>query len=264
MKKAVCIGINYAGTDHELRGCINDADDWSRLLGTNGFQVGVLAEKQATKGAIVQAVRLMINNMQPGDVSFVTYSGHGTWVPDQDGDEPDGRDEAVCPIDMGDDGANLIIDDEFRALFDNVPTGSHLVFVTDSCHSGTVYRMLAPGGSKPRVRFLPPSHFLRSTKLVARMDRAFGQVVKANKPSAGVIHFSGCKDYEYSNDAVIDGRACGAFSYFATRAFAAAAGTGASYHDAWCEVRKSLPSWDYQQTPLLNAPTPLKKIKVFG
>jgi metacaspase-1 len=27
------------------------------------------------------------------------YSGHGTQIPDDDGDEADGMDEALCPVD---------------------------------------------------------------------------------------------------------------------------------------------------------------------
>jgi hypothetical protein len=31
-KKALCIGINYAGTDAALRGCINDAKNMKQFL----------------------------------------------------------------------------------------------------------------------------------------------------------------------------------------------------------------------------------------
>lgn len=263
-KKALCIGINYVGTEHELSGCVNDADDWSRLLGTNGFDVGVLTEKQATKGQMVQTMRLLVMGLQPGDTGFITFSGHGSWVPDRNGDEPDGRDEAFCPVDLGDDGANLLLDDEVSGILAAVPAAAHLVLVTDCCHSGSVYRM-APGQTRRRVRFLPPAHFIKTDSLVTKMDRAFGQSVKKhNNPPPGVIHFSGCRDNEYSIDAEIEGRACGAFSYVATRAFAEVAAKGGSYADAHKLVRRHLPNWDFQQTPLLNAASALKKVKVFG
>ena len=33
MKKAVCIGINnYPGIFNDLKGCVNDANDWADLL----------------------------------------------------------------------------------------------------------------------------------------------------------------------------------------------------------------------------------------
>lgn len=266
-KKALCVGINYAGTEYALRGCINDADDWARLLGVNGFNTAVLAERQATKAQILQGMNLLVKQLQPGDVGFITYSGHGTWVPDKDGDEPDGRDEAICPVDMGDDGHNLIIDDEIHVVFNGIPPGAHVVFVTDSCHSGTVYRMFNPAEGKTayrRPRVIPPAHFAKSDALIRKVERAFGHPIKTNAPLPGLVHFSGCKDNETSCDAEINGRACGAFSFYATRAFGRAAALGQSYADAHAAIRKNLPSYDFQQTPLLNAEPGLKKAKVFG
>lgn len=267
MKKALCIGINYVGTEYELSGCLNDADDWGHLLGSNGFDVAVLAEKAAKKKDIVGAMQRVVRSLHPGDVGFISFSGHGTWVPDVHGDEPDGRDEAIVPYDAGEDGKNLILDDEIGAILTDVPNAAHLVLITDCCHSGTVYRMASfPALTSRRVRFLPPAHFITTASVSARMDRAFGQPVvkKTNGPLPGVIHISGCRDAEYSIDAEINGRANGAFTYVATRAFGEVAARGGSYADAFKEIRKHLPARDFPQTPLCNAPAPLKKIKLFG
>lgn len=38
----------------------------------------------------------MAASCEPGDFFVVYYSGHGTNVEDQDGDEEDGNDEALC------------------------------------------------------------------------------------------------------------------------------------------------------------------------
>lgn len=264
MKYAFCVGVNYAGTSHALKGCLNDVDDWSKLLLGNGFTVTALKEEAATREGILGGLKALIDNLSPGDVGFFTFSGHGTWVPDVDGDEPDGRDEALVPFDIGADGKNLILDDELAALFEFIPPGAHVVFVSDCCHSGSIFRMMASGSGDRRPRFLPPSHFLDSEPVVARMTRAFGQPGKSNAPLPGVVHLSGCKDHEYSTDAKIDDRPCGALTYYATRAFSEAAVTGRTYADAFKAIRSSLPSWDYVQTPQLNAPSSLKKVPVFG
>jgi hypothetical protein len=55
----------------------------------------------------------MIGAARSGDTLVITYSGHGTWVPDSSGDEPDGRDEALCPHDIA--TAGPLLDDEIRA-----------------------------------------------------------------------------------------------------------------------------------------------------
>jgi hypothetical protein len=31
-RKAICVGLNYAGTPHQLKGCVNDAIAWQTLL----------------------------------------------------------------------------------------------------------------------------------------------------------------------------------------------------------------------------------------
>ena len=63
-----------------------------------------------------------------GDVLLVHYSGHGSNVPDNDGDEADGRDEILCPTDL--DWKDPLRDDWLRKTFDGAagrrePHGDH-------------------------------------------------------------------------------------------------------------------------------------------
>jgi metacaspase-1 len=266
-KKALCVGINYAGTDHALRGCINDADDWADLLNEQGFDVATIAEKEATKATILDCISHLIGVLKPGDVGAITYSGHGTWIPSEDGDEPDGRYEAICPIDMGDDGHNLIIGPEFKKEFDKIRPGAHVLFLTDSCFSGTVYRFLNGFGEMQRkVRFIPPAHFLKSIDKVYRMTLGFGQTqnTKSKLPLPGLVHMSGCGDNEFSNDAHIDGRFNGAMTYYAIRAFRQVLTAKGTYQDAWAMVRQALPSWEFTQSPMLNAEPALKQTQLLA
>ena len=264
-RKALCIGINYQGTDYELRGCINDADDWAAFLARNQFNPSVLAEAMAKRQSILYALNSLVKGLKPGDTGVVTFSGHGTWLPDITGDEPDRKDEAIVPYDAGENGSNLILDDELRLIFNRIAPGALLVLLTDCCHSGSVFRFFGNGVGKRRPRFLPPSHFIKDVGMFAGMSRAFGRPrARRNAPLPGLIHYSGCKDNEYSFDAEFDGRANGAFTYYAIRAFTNAVAVSASYNDAFKELRSFLPSWDYQQTPQLNATPVLKKQKLFG
>merc|ERR1712039_772793 len=65
------------------------------------------------------------------------YSGHGASVRDDDGDEPDGKDECLCPVDYNE--AGLIRDDEtFKCLVAPLQEGAFLTCVLDCCHSGTI------------------------------------------------------------------------------------------------------------------------------
>ena len=138
-KRALCIGINdYPGTDSDLSGCVNDAEDWAAMLGARGFEVSKLIDSEATKAAMVTAIRDLVGGAKKGDSVVVTYSGHGTWVPDDSGDEPDGRDEALCPYDIG--AGNALLDDEIHELFSARAAGVRVLLISDSCHSGSVRR----------------------------------------------------------------------------------------------------------------------------
>lgn len=262
MKKALCIGVNYAGTGYALAGCINDADSWAAFLGKRGFDVAVLAEKAADRANVFSGMQRLAASLTKGDVGCVTFSGHGTWVPDGDGDEPDGRDEALVPFDAGDNEDKLILDDELKAVFASIADGAYLVFISDCCHSGSVFRA-GPAREVKTPRFLPPEHYAGTdATALARVAKARDLPVnKSNVSLPRVIHFSGCRDVEYSYDAKIAGRACGAFSHFAVAAFEAV--PEGTYSDVHKLVRKSLPSAKYPQTPQLNALSAVKRMKAF-
>jgi len=265
-KQALCVGINYAGTEFALRGCLNDADDWTNLLTAHAFSVQQLKESQATRANILHGLTTLVSGLNAGDVGVFTYSGHGTWLPDKDGDEPDGRDEALCPHDMGRDGSNLIIDDELAVVFSKLVLDASLVVIADCCHSGTIYRALPfekPTGLDHRVRMIPPTKFTWDSRALERFTLAEGTSVKTNLALGGVVHFSGCRDSETSADADIAGRPCGAFSYWATKAFGRATAIGSTYAEVYADIRKQLPNQDFSQTPQLNATKAMRRAKVF-
>lgn len=79
----------------------------------------------------------LLKGAKAGDVLVFTNASHGTYIADTDKDEPK-YDEAICPHDTD---SNLLIDDELRRLFKNIPEGVRLTVVSDSCHSGSVTRV---------------------------------------------------------------------------------------------------------------------------
>jgi Caspase domain len=182
-KRALCIGINdYPGTGSDLSGCVNDAQDWAGMLKGRGFEVTTMLDKNATKANMASAMTELVRGAAYGDLAVITYSGHGTWVPDQDGDEADQRDEALCPYDIN--RGNFLVDDELYDIFQQRQRGARIVFISDSCHSGTVSRMAQAIGDNPvRVRFLPPETFLSSKALeVARHIPRASPDVRAPTP----------------------------------------------------------------------------------
>lgn len=274
-KKALCIGINnYPGTHMDLQGCVNDANDWAGVLAGRGFKVAKLLDDQATKAAMVQAMGDLIGKGAKGDTLVITFSGHGTYQPDEDGDEADGLDEALCPYDLQTQGAALT-DDEIKALFAGRKAGVRIVLISDSCHSGTVTRAAkAEKDADTRPRFMPMGNWL-PTKLLPK-NRAGNTATTMVGPSGsspllgaysnklGDLLLSGCKEgpNNFSYDARINGRYNGAFTYYALKALARLK-PGATYAEWHKAIVKYLPSASYPQAPQIVGSEGARKGKVF-
>jgi hypothetical protein len=249
--RALVIGINdYPGHDADLAGCVNDANDIAAMLRARGCEPVMLLDRQATKQAIVTEMISLVTSLTAEQVGFISFSGHGTWVPDRDGDELDRRDEALVPADVVDE-SGLILDDQVDSIL-GLNRKSRLVLVTDSCHSGTVQRLFGTPGQRRRRRFLSPAYFLDEVSLSraqALQSAGLGRKPARRQPRPNVIHYGACSDRETAADAVFDGRANGAFTYYFLRALQA---TNPTYKQVHVSVREHLPNWDFDQTPQLQ------------
>jgi metacaspase-1 len=146
-RKALLIGINYFGQNPgELRGCINDVKNVSAFLvekfGYRREDMVTLTDDnpnpigQPTKANILRAMQWLVTGAQANDSLFLHYSGHGGQTADLDGDEDDGSDETIYPVDFKVNGH--IVDDEMhRILVKPLQPGVRLTVIFDSCHSGS-------------------------------------------------------------------------------------------------------------------------------
>ena len=275
-KNALCIGINnYPGTHMDLQGCVNDANDWAAALAARGFKVAKLLDDQATKAAMVKAMNDLIGKASTGDSLVITFSGHGTYQPDTDGDEADGLDEALCPYDLQTKGEALI-DDEIRQIFGARKSGVRIVLISDSCHSGTVTRAAAAEkDADTRPRFMPMGNWLpakllpkdRAGKPATTMVAPAGTspLLGAYSNKLGDLLLSGCKEgpNNYSYDARIGGRYNGAFTSYALKALKGLK-EGATYADWHKAIVKYLPSASYPQSPQIVGSEGARKGKVLA
>ena len=132
-KTAVCVGINdYPAGIGDVRGCVNDAEDWASLLRNHGFtSITKLLDADATMSAIGDALALLVDGANRGGVAVFTFSGHGTWELDNGTlDESDNRDEALCAHDGN------ILDDKIRAILNNLNGSGNFTVISSSCHFG--------------------------------------------------------------------------------------------------------------------------------
>lgn len=276
MKTALCVGINeYADLpESTLAGCVNDAGDFSEALVVKGFNTSILTDGFALREVILDTLRRKTSDLRKGDTLVFTNSSHGTWSVDKDGDEADHRDEAICPFDVKDAGP--ITDDELYEIFSQKAFGSKVIFFSDSCHSGTLARF-APAltrgtDTKPaRIKFMPPEVWLSDARRIELAVRAIRSPLRA-KARMGALVMAGCRDDEYSFDAFIDGRPCGAFTYAALKALkgldaaprssssSSSSGVGGPTYSDWhSAIRKILPSVDFPQTPQIDGTVTQKR-----
>mmetsp|Transcript_54009 Transcript_54009/g.60323 ORF Transcript_54009/g.60323 Transcript_54009/m.60323 type:complete len:598 (-) Transcript_54009:227-2020(-) len=156
-RRAVMVGISYDGG---LIGCHNDVINMKKYLiercDFKEYYVDVLMDDGVhtlpTKSNIMNALLRVVNDCNDGDAVFFFFSGHGTEIVDENGDEKDGYDECLVPCDYLEyenfkDG--VISDDD---LFDNIiselPSDVHMVALMDCCHSGTIRFALHTQGKR--------------------------------------------------------------------------------------------------------------------
>lgn len=221
-KLAVVVG-NDAYPSAPLSGCINDANAFNAVIATRGFNdAKAMADMlklrgftsntliNANKAQILTALNAMVNSAVPGnnDKFVFFFSGHGSQVRDVSGDEADGWDEVICPIDW----PQYISDDDLRAIFGRLPADATLDVFFDCCHSGTGTRDVNQIGT---IRALPP--------IVGKRSRKAKPTTKAIVLVPGLNHilWAGCADNQTSAELIIGGQVRGAFSYYLCKALGA-------------------------------------------
>ena len=258
-KKALCVGINdYPfGEANDLRGCVNDANNWASLLKNNfGFtEVKQLINEQATKANIIKGIKSLLKGAKSGDILVFTNASHGTYHADSDGDESK-FDEAICPCDTTSD---LLVDDELRKIFKKIPDGVQLTVISDSCHSGSVTRK--PGTDR-RNRHLDPRVFGGTSLTRAELQAAREKKEKHPESKMKEILLSGCKSNQTSADAYIAGDYHGAMSYYAIEVIKEA-GNDLTYEQLHRRLVKKLEEGNYGQEPQLEGTDDNKRRKVF-
>ncbi|PIL23034.1 hypothetical protein GSI_14341 [Ganoderma sinense ZZ0214-1] len=150
-KKALIIGIQYAGTDCRLRNTHRDAKLWRDLLirkyGFDAKDIVMMLDEGEdsstfwpTKLHILREIDNFVSGVNAGDELVFYYSGHTSQIETDDANEEDGLNEVLLPVDYKeDDVATYIVDNDLRELLvDRLPIGSKLTAVFDSCHSGTL------------------------------------------------------------------------------------------------------------------------------
>ncbi|KAI6779641.1 metacaspase CasA [Emericellopsis cladophorae] len=286
-RKALLIGINYFGQRGQLRGCINDVRNMTAYLvehfGYRREDMVILTDdqqnqmSQPTKQNILRAMHWLVKNAQSNDSLFFHYSGHGGQTRDLDGDEPDGYDEVIYPVDFRHNGH--ITDDEMhRIMVRPLQPGVRLTAIFDSCHSGTALDLpyiystqgvlkepnLAKEAGQGLLGVLSSysqgdlsgvaSNIMGFIKKATSGEEAHTRALATKTSPADVVMLSGSKDDQTSADATIASQATGAMSWaFVT---ALRKNPQQSYVQLLNSIRDELAT-KYTQKPQLSCSHPL-------
>jgi metacaspase-1 len=215
---SIHIGLNsvdpdgYGGWDGQLVACEADAKDMAALAKEQGFTPATLLTADATSSAILDAIQDAGKKLSDGDILFLSYSGHGGQVPDANSDEDDRMDETWVAYDRE------IVDDELYGAWSEFASGTRIVVLSDSCHSGTVTkavldtvrpeaidRTIQLNGSDPasRMKAMPADVGKRVYEEHKDEYDAIQKKVPAFDDSpldTSVLLISGCQDNQTSAD----------------------------------------------------------------
>jgi hypothetical protein len=221
--RSIHIGTNeldpahYRGAFARLAACERDAEAMAGAAAAAGIQERtILTGRRATAENVVRALAEARDALAGGGLLVVTFSGHGTRLPNQPpyDTEIDGCDEAFCLYDR------LMLDDEIRCRLAEFPAGVRILLLVDSCHSGSMAvaragtRASGPGDPPPdlggwgkrgtiRARALGDSAAVATYEAQREVYEAIRRThsgVRSVQMRATVILISACKEWETARE----------------------------------------------------------------
>ena len=201
-KHAIVIGINYNSSNYSiLNGCINDANNMKSFLETQltfpSENITMMNDDLDITHTNYPNYNNIINNLttllsKQNSQLFITFSGHGGSSSAGPGNRSDYNDSDADEYLYATNSA--IQDDTLRNLIsNNLSTSSNLFIFIDACNSGTNFDL--------------PHHYHSGTQTISNMNDEMSSDVGL------VMKFSACSDSQLANEAVIDGKFQGFFTY---------------------------------------------------
>ncbi|TDL13198.1 hypothetical protein BD410DRAFT_847213 [Rickenella mellea] len=136
----------------------------------------------------MKAINWLVHDASPRDRLFFHFSGHSRQVEDVDGDERDGRDEAIVPVDGG-----YILDDTCYS-------GSTLDLPYVHCSDGTRGKPIPVPDKMPVQNYAPFNSAGAASSDSTSCAREPHPVWESRFSNARVVYFGACKDKEQSQE----------------------------------------------------------------
>lgn len=230
-KHALFIGISDYGNVKEM------PYKWTNINGTNdvrllkplfekqGFGTTTLLDSKATYSAIIKEINKLTLKCKKGDYVYIHFSCHGQPFEDQNGDEEDGWDESIVPVDAGMiykkglyEGENHIIDDDLLVMMNKIRSkvgNTGVIYVVlDACHAGTSFR----GDEEDVVRGTNYGFSVEGKRYrPTRIEKKNHYQMKSTPGYAPIIYLEACRPYQKNVEIVEKGVNYGGLSYYISR-----------------------------------------------
>ena len=230
-KRAFMVGISHYDTAltgyqwNNING-VEDINLLSPILKKQGFYLTTLLDEQATYKAITSQLTTFANHTKKGDIVYLHFSAHGQPIEDINGDEEDGWDEAIVPIDAYKlykkgvyEGKKHLLDDQLNTIVKKLrlkigPTG-FLYVVIDACHAGTSSRANDETVRGTKVGFT----FNNKVFKPSTQKKSHYKIDSSNKMS-NVMFLEACRPDQVNMEIKVKDKRYGPLSYNISQALA--------------------------------------------
>ena len=230
-KRAFLVGISHYDTAltgyqwNDING-VEDINLLSPILTKQGFVLTTLLDSQATYDNITTKITQFIRKTKKGDIVYLHFSTHGQPVEDLNGDEEDGWDEAIVPIDAYKmyrkgiyEGKKHLLDDQLngyvKQLRGKIGKAGFLYVVIDACHAGTSSR-----ANDETVRGTKVGFTYNNKVFKPSMQKKSHYKIEANPQLSNVLFGEACRPDQVNTEINVAGKRYGPLSYNIAQALA--------------------------------------------
>ena len=231
-KRAFLVGISHY--DISLTGYqwnnINGVEDinlLSPILKKQGFNLITVLDEQATYDHITRQLTTIIKTTKKGDIVYLHFSAHGQPVEDINGDEEDGWDEAIVPIDAHKiykkgsyEGKKHLLDDQLngyvKRLREKIGNTGFLYVIIDACHAGTSSR-----ANDETVRGTKVGFTYNNKVFKPSTQKKSHYKIEASPKLSHVLFVEACRPDQVNTEIKVDGKRYGPLSYNIAQALSA-------------------------------------------
>lgn len=223
-KRAFLVGISHYDTSltgyqwNNING-VEDVNLLNPILKNQGFITTTLLDDQATFDNIVSQIVKFTNKTKKGDIVYLHFSAHGQPVEDLNGDEEDGWDESIVPIDAYKiykkgfyEGQKHLTDDLLnkyvKKLRERIGPSGFLYVVIDACHAGTASR-----ANDETIRGTHVGFSYNNKVFKPSTNKKSHYQIDASAKQSNVLFIEACRPDQVNTEIKVDGKRFGPLSY---------------------------------------------------